>query len=223
MSKNHNQANAETPVEALSKAEAFITKYRKVIIASTVLILVAGIGGYVWYSVEQNKRDEVRENYQEAEDLALQAVDSLGNSLAIDAFKELAETYGERRVRKAVPVAPFEQGILAYEQGQFNEAIEYFEQYKGKDELYRARTLACIGDCYINLENYSKALEYYSDAITLSDNEFASEYAFKAGLTAEKIGDSEKALSFYKKIKEQYPNTPRGMAIEKYISRVEAK
>ena len=85
--------------------------------------------------------------------------------------------------------------------------------------------LCMIGEVYkaaypvgkINLE------EAHAAAVAKADNEFASEYAFRAGLVAEKLGKNDKALAMYQTIKDKYPTTPRAAEIEKYISRVEAK
>lgn len=223
MAKKNIHENAETGVEAISKSEAFLSKNLKKISIIAVLVLVAGVGGYFWYNSVQNKRAEVKENYFAAESLAMTATDSLTVSMAINEMKNLVEEYGERNVTKAVPVYPFEKGILAYEQKNFEEAIKCFEEYDGEDELYRSRALACIGDCYVELGKYSDAITYYANAIALEDNEFASEYAFKAGLAAEKLEDYKKALNYYTRVKEQYPGTPRSYEIDKYIGRVEVK
>ncbi len=52
---------------------------------------------------------------------------------------------------------------------------------------------------------------------------FAAGYLLKAGVVAEKLGQTEKALGFYKQIKDQYPQSMEGYDVEKYIGRIEAK
>ena len=52
---------------------------------------------------------------------------------------------------------------------------------------------------------------------------YAAGYLLKAGLTAEKLGQDEKALGFYQTIKDQYPQSMEGYDIDKYIGRIEAK
>ena len=49
----------------------------------------------------------------------------------------------------------------------------------------------------------------------------AASYLLKAGVTCEELGDNAKALTFYKKIKDQYANSPEGYDIDKYITRIE--
>ena len=50
---------------------------------------------------------------------------------------------------------------------------------------------------------------------------FAAGYLLKAGVTAEKLGENAKALAFYKKIKDQYPQSMEGYEIDKYIGRLQ--
>ena len=52
---------------------------------------------------------------------------------------------------------------------------------------------------------------------------FAATYLLKAGLTAEKLGQDDKALSFYKTIKDKYPQSMEGYDVDKYIGRIENK
>ena len=50
---------------------------------------------------------------------------------------------------------------------------------------------------------------------------FAAGYLLKAGVVCEELGDNAKALTFYKKIKDQYPQSIEGYDIDKYITRIE--
>lgn len=52
---------------------------------------------------------------------------------------------------------------------------------------------------------------------------FAAGYLLKAGLVAERLGEDAKALSFYKTIKDKYPQSIEGYDIDKYIGRIENK
>ena len=75
----------------------------------------------------------------------------------------------------------------------------------------------------VNGVDYKKALACFEEAAAVVDNMFAAGYLLKAGQVAEKLGENEKALSFYKKIKEQYPQSMEGYDVDKYIGRIEAK
>ena len=103
------------------------------------------------------------------------------------------------------------------------EALSYLSKYDGKDEILKARALACKGDAYAGLEKYKEAVGCYEKAAVVVDNMFAAAYLLKAGVACEELGDDAKALSFYKKIKDQYPQSMEGYDIDKYISRIENK
>ena len=219
MSKKHNHESVDTNIESLSKAEAFIAKNNKKIAGGLVAVAVIVIGFLSIRSCNDAKIAESQEAFTFTGNSAYMAVDSLSNAEALADLEAYIAEYGN----KAVGIAAFQAGVAAFELKDYNKAIEYFEQYEGEDEIYNARALACIADCYIELGNYEKALQYYSDAVAAADNDFASEYAFRAGLVAEKLGNNEQALSFFNVIKNQYPSSPRAMEVEKYISRIENK
>ena len=50
---------------------------------------------------------------------------------------------------------------------------------------------------------------------------YAAGYLLKAGQVAEEMGNKDKALDFYKKIKDQYPESAEASDIDKYITRIE--
>ena len=97
------------------------------------------------------------------------------------------------------------------------------QSYKGKDAILAARATACIGDAYVGLENYEKALACFEKAAATIDNMFAAGYLLKAGAVAEKLGQNAKALGFYETIKDQYPQSIEAYDIDKYIGRIENK
>ena len=53
---------------------------------------------------------------------------------------------------------------------------------------------ACIGDAYVGLEDYKKALGYFEQAAAEIDNIYAAGYLLKAGVVAEKLGENYKTL-----------------------------
>ena len=144
------------------------------------------------------------------------ALNGDGNVLG---FAQIIDEYGA----KAGKAVNFYAGVCELQLGNWESAIKYLEAYNGKDEIFAARALACIGDCYVNLEDYNTALGYFEKAVAAGDNAFAAEYLLDAGLVAEKLGQNDKALGYYKQIKENYAAAPQAYDVDKYISRIEAK
>ena len=144
------------------------------------------------------------------------ALNGDGNVLG---FNQIMEEYGA----KAGKAVYFYAGVCELQLGNFEAAIKALEKYNGKDAILAARATACIGDAYVGLENYAKALGYFEKAAATADNMFAAGYLLKAGQVAEKLGENAKALGFYETIKDSYPQSMEAYEIDKYIARIENK
>ena len=222
MAKEIKNENAEAVVEAVSETEQFFNKNGKTLSIICAAIVVACAGVFCWHKfVHQPKVAEAQgqmalaeENFRNGDyELALNGD---GNVLG---FVQVLDEYGT----KAGKSVNFYAGVCELQLGNWESAIKYLQAYNGKDDILAARAKACIGDAYTGLEDYNKALGYFEQAAAVVDNMFAATYLLKAGLVAEKLGDNAKALSYYKKIKDQYPQSMEAYDIDKYIGRIEAK
>ena len=220
MAKEIKNENVEAVVEAVSKTEKFFNENGKTlsIIAAAIVLVAAGIFCWHKFAYEpaqaeaQGQMALAEENFR-AGDYEL-ALNGDGNVLG---FAEIISEYGS----KAGKAANFYAGVCELQLGNWDLAIKYLQAYNGKDLILKARALACIGDAYVGLEEYSKALGYYEKAAAVVDNMFAAGYLLKAGVVAEKLGQNEKALAFYTKIKDQYPSSMEGYDVDKYIGRLQ--
>ena len=220
MAKEIKNQNAEAVVEAVSKTEKFFNENGKLlsIIAVAVVVIAAGI--FCWFKFAyQPKVEEAQGQMAYAEqnfragDFEL-ALNGDGNVLG---FAQVIDEYGA----KAGKSVYFYAGVCELQLGNWDAAIRYLDSYKGKDAILKARATACIGDAYVGLEEYGKALGYFEKAAAMADNIYAAGYLLKAGVTAEKLGQNAKALECYKKIKDQYPSSMEGYDVDKYIGRIE--
>ena len=218
--KEIKNENAEVVAEAVSKTEIFFKENGKkmAIILAVAVVLAAGI--FCWYKfayqpavAEAQGQMITAEQYFGKSDYET-ALNGDGNALG---FAQIIDEYG----KKAGKSVYFYTGICELQLGNYESAIKYLKSYNGKDAILAARALACIGDAYVGLENYKTALGYFEKAAAKVDNMFAAGYLLKAGLVAEKLGEDAKALSFYKTIKDKYPQSMEGYDIDKYISRIE--
>ena len=222
MAKEIKNENAEAVVEAVSKTEKFFNENGKLLSIITAAIIVVAAGIFCWYKFAyqpaqaeaQGQMALAEENFR-AGNFEL-ALNGDGNVLG---FAQIIDEYGA----KAGKAANFYAGVCELQLGNWDLAIKYLQAYNGKDEILKARALACLGDAYVGLEDYTKALGYYEKAASVVDNMFAAAYLLKAGVVAEKLGQDEKALGFYKQIKDQYPASMEGYDVDKYIGRIEAR
>ena len=220
MAKEIKNENVEAVVEAVSKTEKFFNENGKTLSIIAVAIVLVAAGIFCWQKfvyqpaqVEAQGQMAIAEENFRAGDYEL-ALNGDGNVLG---FAEIISEYGS----KAGEAANFYAGVCELQLGNWDLAIKYLQAYNGKDLILKARSLACIGDAYVALEDYNKALGYYEKAAAVVDNMFAAGYLLKAGVVAEKLGQNEKALAFYTKIKDQYPSSMEGYDIDKYIGRLQ--
>ena len=219
MATKESKEKTEAVVEAVSKTDLFFKENKNLIIGVAVAAVLVAFGIFAfqkWYY--QPKAREAQQQLYPAE-MAFKAeswetaLNGDGNNLGI---AQVIEAYG-----KATPAAAwFEAGICELQLGNYESAIDYLKNYKGKDAILKARSISCMGDAYVGLEDYAKALDCFVKAAGVIDNIYAAAYLLKAGVTAEQLGKNEEALKYYKTIKEQYPQSMEGYDIDKYISRL---
>ena len=79
-----------------------------------------------------------------------------------------------------------------------------------------------LGDTYGDLNKNEDAVEYYDKAghCFQEDESQSAEALFRAGLKSEVMGKTDKAINYYKEIKEKFPRTDRGFQIDKYLARL---
>mgnify|MGYP002510904520 FL=1 len=222
MAKEIKNERAEAVVEAVSKTEQFFEKNGKLLSIISVAVIVACAAVFCWHKfINQPKIAEAQgqmalaeENFRTGDyELALNGD---GNVLG---FVQILDEYGT----KAGKSVKFYAGVCELQNGNWEQAINYLESYKGNDAILAARAKACIGDAYVGLEDYQKALGCFEKAAATIDNMFAAGYLLKAGAVAEKLGQNDKALSYYEQIKDQYPQSMEAYDIDKYIGRIEAR
>ncbi|MGM9762655.1 MAG: tol-pal system YbgF family protein [Candidatus Cryptobacteroides sp.] len=222
MAKENKKEVAEVKEATLSKTEIFLNRYKNALLIALCVILVAGAASFCWYKFAyqpkvaegQGQMAAAEQNFR-AGDWEL-ALNGDGNALG---FIQIIDEYGS----KAGKSVYFYAGVCELQLGQYAEAVKHLNAYKGSDEILAARAKACLGDAYVGLEDYAKALKCFEEAANVVDNMYAAGYLLKAGAVAEKLGKNDKALECYKTIKDQYPTSMEAYEIDKYIGRLEAK
>ena len=220
MAKEIKNENAEAVVEAVSKTEQFFSKNGKKLSIIAGLVVAATVIIFCWYKfIYAPEADAAQGNMAYAEEMFRNGdyETALNGNEEFDGFAQIIDTYGSKAGESAYLYA----GVCELHLKNWEAAINYLEQYNGNDPILEARATACIGDAYVGLEDYEKALGYCESAAKVIDNVYAADYLLKAGVTAEKLGLTDKALEYYKTIKEHYTQSPVRYEIEKYIGRLQ--
>lgn len=217
---NSKVEKIESVGEAVSKTEVFFKNYGKTLafIGGGLIVLAAVIILYIQFYANPLKQEAqgqtfTAEQYFRAEDYD-KALNGDGNALG---FIQIIDEYGD----KAGEAIYLYAGICQLQLGNATEAISYLDKYRTDDAILTARAIACTGDAHSILNNFSEALKYYLQAANHADNVYAAAYLLKAGIICEEMGNPQEALTYYKRIKENYTSTPEGYEIDKYISRIE--
>ena len=220
ITKTEEQQRQQNVAEAVSKTELFFKENANLIYGCIIAVLVIALAVLAYNRFYlQPKKVQATDQMVKAEqwfqageyELALNGDD---NDLG---FNDIISQYGA----KAGEAVYLYAGICQLRTGAFEEAIATLKKYDGEDPILLSRAQACIGDAYVELGEYAKAVDSFTKAAKTVDNAFAAAYLLKAGIAAEAAGESLKALSFYKEIKNQWSNAPEAMEIDKYITRIE--
>ena len=218
--KDQERQHAENVAETVSSVETFFNENKKTIWGTLVAIALIGaavIGYQKFYAQPKIAEAQAQMYPAEASFRAENYEVALNGDGNVAGFAQIIDEYGS----KAGAAVYLYAGICELQLGNYDNAISYLSKYKGKDEILKARALGCKGDAYLGLEKLGDALGCFEKAAAVADNIFAATYLFKAGVVCEEMNNADKALTFYKKIKDQYPQSMEGYDIDKYISRIE--
>lgn len=224
-----NSATAEvfsTLDESASRSEQWVSRNQRYILGAIGVIAVAVLGYLAYMQFVQNPREESAANElyypQQYFEQALNgtAKDSLFN-LALNGaegkygFLDIIEEYSGT---KAANLASYSAGMAYLNMNQYEEAIRHLEKFSSDDAILGALAKGAIGDAFVQLEQPGEALGYYEQALNHSDNDFTTpKFLYKAGITALELGEQEKALSYFRRIKESYPDAQEAQTIDVFI------
>ena len=203
-------------------ALGFWEKYKSLIIGiSAAIILVAG-GWLVYQKFFQDpKETKASEVIAKAQEYF--AMDSLRTALNGDGqnkgFLYVINNYGGT---KSGNLAHFYAGVCYLRLGDFNKAIDHLKDFDTDSKQIQMLAYGRLGDAYSEINKKEDAADYYKKAGRhfQEDDVNSSEFLFRAGYLLESIGKNDGALEVYREIKEKFPATEKGFAIDKYIYRL---
>ncbi|RHA73130.1 tetratricopeptide repeat protein [Phocaeicola coprophilus] len=219
---HHDPLNVD---EALSTSEAFLIKYKNVLLGAVaaLVIVVCGYLGYKHFISEpkEAKASEALfrgEQYFGAEsyELALN-----GDSLGYAGFLKIADEFSGTA---AGNLANAYSGICYAQLGKYEDAVKYLDKFNGKDLLVAPAILGTIGNCYAQMGQLDKAAATLIKAANRANSLSLSPiYLIQAGQIFEKQGKNAEAVEAYKQVKNKYANSYQAMDIDKYIERASLK
>jgi tetratricopeptide (TPR) repeat protein len=206
---------------ALTKTEQFIedNQNRMIYGVGIIVLIVVGYLAFTRFYMKPREKEALSqmykaEQYFEKDSFNL-ALNGDGNYLG---FLDIIDDYS---ITPQAKLSRYYAGLSYLHMGQFDEAIDYLKSFKTSDIVLKPVALGALGDAYLEKGLESKALSQYEKAISCSDNDMTTPiYLMKAGKLCESMNKQQKALEFYTKVKEKYPETSEGRLVDKYIARV---
>ncbi len=222
-----NKQNTKAPenIEAVSKTEAFIEKYKKHILYCVCAIVVIAAAAIAYVQFVRNPRNQkASEALAQCEALFLKdAYDKAleGDGQGCIGFLKVADEFSST---KAGNLAKLYAGLCYAQLDSMDVALKYLEKFSGKDQMVAPSALGALGHCYATAGQYNKAISAFEKAAKKADNGLLSPYYYmQAGLIYEAIDKPAQAVKIYKLIKAQYPESNEGIEADKFIARLTSK
>lgn len=106
--------------------------------------------------------------------------------------------------------------------GDYDNALEYYEDYSGSNKLYKAASLAGIASCYEAKGEHEKAANYFRDAaFTYEYNSLNSQYLLNAAVNYIKVEEFEEAKALLERLKENYTSSVEAQEADRYLAEIE--
>src|SRR5690554_816294 len=209
--------------EVYSKTEHFIeeNKTTLTIVVAAIAIIVGGYFAYSSFYLAPLQEEAQQQMFIAEKNFARDSMNRAihGDAMSIG-FIEIADRYSGT---KAGNLANYYLGIAFLRTGEYEMAISALNRFSGKGTIVEAIALGATGDAYLELGDLKKAASYYKKAANKQSNQFSSPiYMMKMAKTYELAGNYKSAVEAYGSIKKEYPDSPEGREIEKYIARAES-
>ncbi len=143
---------------------------------------------------------------------------SQGNdTLALEQYLQVAAAHGQDAGNRAKLMA----AILNYRQGEYQKALDLLKGYDQKESIIGSGSYSLQGDCYVNLEQYDKALACYDKAVSKSDDNpwLTPFFICKKARIYRELGDFEKEYQTYGVVRDKYPEYYNTLGLEKFLER----
>ncbi len=220
--------------EGASKTEEWVAKNQKYIfiIVGLAAAIVLGYLGFDKF-IQEPKEQEAMNDIFKAQQYFDQAVNTPAGAEK-DSLFTLALNGGEGKFgmidiveeykgTDAANLANYYSGVSYLNLREYKNAISYLSNFSGDDLMLSPIASGGIGDSFVQLNQPEDALEYYVKAAQVSTNNYTTPmYLYKAGNIAMQLGQNEKALQYFTRIKDEFSNATEATNIDMFIGRAEA-
>lgn len=216
--------------KSASKTEQWVARNQKYIFG-LIGVIVLGVLGYLGYMEFIQKPKETEASNELF--FAQQYFDQADGSAEKDSLYNLALTGAEGKYglldiiakysgTKAANLAQYTAGMAYLNLNRYEEAIAHLQEFSASDIMLGALAKGGLGDAFVQLNQPEDALTYYEAAFNYRVNDYLTpRFLFKAGTIAMDLEQYDKALTYFNRIKDEFPNSEEGRTIDVYIGNVE--
>ena len=130
-------------------------------------------------------------------------------------FQAIADEY---KCYQGGKLAALYAGVCYYQLGQYEDAAAYLSKFSADDLSIEPAALQLLGDAYVQMEDYSKAVKAFETAAKSGNDLIAPMSLKKAGLVYLELGNKVAAKKAFETIKADYSASTEAQDIEKYIA-----
>ena len=214
-----------------SRTEEWVIKNQKYIFVIVILaaLLVLGFLGYNKF-IQGPKESQATNDMFQSQQYFDQAVNGTSKdslfTLALNGadgkygFLDIADVYSGS---KAGNLANYYAGMAYLNMKDYSNAVTYLNAFSSDDDVLGPIAKGGIGDAFVQLEQLEDAYDYYVQAAQLKSNNYTTPmYLYKAGVIGLKLGDFNKSLMFFNRIKSDFPASTEAKDIDVFIGKAEA-
>jgi len=210
-------------VTLYAKAWLFFEENRTLVFGALVglVLLAAGVVGYLYYQTQQQAAAEqdlarIVRTYEQGSYQA--ALDGTGDAMGLLA---ISDNYSGTQ---AGNLATYYAADALYRLGEYDRALELFQEYDATEDFIGASALAAQAAIYANRGEFDRAASLYVDAAEQYPNSLTTpKYLMSAGKAHEEAGDYAAAINAYQRIEDEYSESGFAQQAPRYIARAEAR
>jgi len=208
-------------VERTSQAADFFERYRNIIVFTALGIAALIVGILVFNTfVKKPRETTAMEQMQRAQvqferDSFQLALTNPGQGYP--GFLDVIDEYGGT---PAGNLARYYAGVSFLNIGSYEAALDYLKQFKASGNLLSIMKAGAMGDAYGETQDFAKAISSYEKAVNKAGENYllGGYYLNKLGLLYRNQGQNDKALQAFRRLKEEFGQSPYATDADKYIS-----
>ena len=211
--------NLENVQEALNTTSVWIEKNQNKL-TWTVTIIVALVVGALALNTYVIKPKAVEASNENAKAVTYFMQGNWEKALNGDdaeclGFQAIADEY---KCYQGGKLAALYAGICYYQMEQYEDAAAYLSKFSANDLTIEPAALQLLGDAYVQMEEYAKAVKAFEAAAKSGNDLIAPMSLKKAGLVYLELDNKAAAKKAFETIKAEYPASTEAQDIEKYIA-----